>query len=537
MPLSVPAVPESVWNRVVASTGVALISRPVDPASGIQAGASSDGTITQILSEQVLVNAMRVKRNLEDGTVTFGPKVRVVYGPTIILADELVISESRQEATAKGSVVITDPDGTLSAENLFLKFAKGQESATFRNLKGEIAGARITAAGAMLTKGLWTFEDISGTPCRRNPPLLGISGSRLIIEPGKRGKIERPTLFVLGKKIVTAPSYRFNLDKRVQGIGVPTIAYRKDEGVGISWGAAFLLNSQSVGAAFLGVFPKSFPTYGVSYARSFLKPDETEALILPKDELSERFTYSWFETVEVSNPFSETQYFNRKRSSVGVSSQWNRGSVRTGTLRFSKAIDLAYEHSGRMGPLLTYGQIHGQSMREQGGPFVGRAVLTAAVATDPVVLSPKLSLLDRIEVAKYAGGNDFGWARASVGLVYQPHPALALGIFGVQASSAGQPDFTVDQLDYKDGVHLRADLNLGPTKFRYLTKRDSRLGWYDQEFYVSQVVGCLEVFVISRKVPSEYKFGFKLRVDQFVDLLQRKKFDRNPAETRKVVIQ
>ena len=99
-------------------------------------------------------------------------------------------------------------------------------------------------------------------------------------------------------------------------------------------------------------------------------------------------------------------------------------------------------------------------------------------------------------------------------------------MFGMAGSNRGTPDFQADVLENPDGLNFRVDLNLKATTIRYLARLDPSEGWFDRQIYVSQAVGCFEVFVFSRKVPREYRLGVKLRVDQFVDLLTRRKFER-----------
>jgi hypothetical protein len=72
---------------------------------------------------------------------------------------------------------------------------------------------------------------------------------------------------------------------------------------------------------------------------------------------------------------------------------------------------------------------------------------------------------------------------------------------------------------------------LGPTKFSYMSKYDPKLGWYDREYMVSQVAGCVEMFILSRKHPSDYNLGFRFRLDEFYDVLRRRNFNRSVKPT------
>jgi len=111
---------------------------------------------------------------------------------------------------------------------------------------------------------------------------------------------------------------------------------------------------------------------------------------------------------------------------------------------------------------------------------------------------------------------------------------LALGAAYVAASEAGRPDFLADRLVSKHAVHLRADLNLGPTKISYLAKFDNdRNKWYDREYSISQVVGCIEPYVVKREFPNDYAVGIRLRLGDFLGILQR----REQVRTKPVPLQ
>jgi len=519
MPTLVPAIPDPVWRKL---DGVPIaVSAPLTASE--QTGS---GPALATYGEEFVVYAMRVKRDLITGITTFSGNVRILYGPTVITADSLDISEKEQTGRAIGKIVVTDPEGSVVAEELQVSFRRGEESASFARLTANVAGATIAANHAVLTKGRWEFEGIQGTTSRDNPPVFSVSGSRLTIIPGTRGTVQRPSISLFGRKVLTVPKYSFNLDKRVPGIGLPSISYRQDQGLGITWEAAVLLGPQTALGAGFAAFNHSYPSFGVQISRSYIGKEGTDASIVPKDELSQRFSYSWFENAQADRPESESDYLARPRSTVGIGSQWNRGTSRVSGDRFSKALDVAYEYSGQFGSWMGLGQARAQSISRQGNPFVNRTILLGSLSHSPQVIGENLSLHERLEFAGYVGGSNFGWARGGVGVAYTPRKELTFGVFGMLGSNRGTPDFQADVLENPDGINFRADLNLKATTIRYLVRLDPTEGWFDRQLYISQAIGCFEVFVFSRKVPREYRLGVKLRVDQFVDLLTRRKFER-----------
>jgi hypothetical protein len=61
-----------------------------------------------------------------------------------------------------------------------------------------------------------------------------------------------------------------------------------------------------------------------------------------------------------------------------------------------------------------------------------------------------------------------------------------------------------------------------------MQKWDRRLGWFDREYTASQVIGCLEPFLLYRKYPQDYNLGIRFRLDEFYDVLRRRDFRRSP---------
>jgi hypothetical protein len=144
--------------------------------------------------------------------------------------------------------------------------------------------------------------------------------------------------------------------------------------------------------------------------------------------------------------------------------------------------------------------------------------------------------IGRVDTSQFLGKNGFGWVRAFAGLYFEPTPLLRVAGGVVTSKSFGTPDFFFDQLTAERGFHLRADLNLGATQISYLTKYDTRLKWYDREYIISQVAGCFEPFILYRQFPSDYRFGLRLRLDNFYDILQRRNFRRTKKPPTKTVI-
>ena len=486
------------------------------------------------LTETVKIYAVNQTRDLVTGKTKFSGNVRVVYGPTTITADVVEVDPTVgvETATATGHVALLDPEGSLTATSLVLKFGIGAETAEAENVDASIAGAKFSAKRMIITRTEWQFEDVQGTTCRNQLPLYQVRSRKITIRSSEGGRIQRPSLYLFGKRIVDLPTQWFNLDKRVQGIRIPSVSVRKDTGLGVAWSGSALVSRESSLAGYFGSFKRAWPSYGLTYSRSFLPSSADQGQLVPRDELADRFGYSWFETIDVNRPEDERRFLSAPRQTAAIGSQWNRVSTNgLGEIRVSKAIDAVYERSEPVGNFAYYSQVRLQHVRAERESFRPRAVMLGSVALPKVELAPNVLLQTRFDSSIYASKRLFGWTRFSSGVSYQPSKMLAVGLSYLSGNEFGDEDFRVDALQFRQGWNARIDLDLGSTRFRYLTKHDAGRGWYDAQLSVYQVVGCLELFVVSKKFDKDFRFGFKIRVDQFVDLLQRREFQRTKPVT------
>ena len=481
------------------------------------------------------------------------------YGLTTVKADrlELYMDEAEQRAKATGNVTLDDPEANLSAEDLEFTWKTGARKGHAKNIQIRVGHVHIRAKEANLTPELWTFLEVEGTNC---PSVYWVRSPRLTLEPGKKGKIENPALHFFGRKLLTLPDRNFNLDPRTQGVSIPSINFRRGQGLGVSWDAGFLLNEYTNLYMSAGAFKGAYPGFGVTATRTNVSASKASSIITPGSEIGERFRFGYLESIEIDNPSQELRFLRTPRQSVSVASLWNAGvGGRTFETSVSKAIEGVYEVGGLLGGKnvtrtnaegeqtttleggLSYiSQVRLQHIRERGGPFVSRGIALGSVELPSIQLGPKLSTLTRIDASQFLGKKGFGWVRGSAGLVYEPTPQVTLAGGFVMSKEAGTPDFQFDRLVAEQGFHLRADLNLGATKISYLTKYDKALKWYDREYMISQVAGCFEPFILYRQFPSDYRFGLRLRLDNFYDILQRRNFKRTkpaaPAPEHKMVI-
>lgn len=489
------------------------------------------------VQEEIVILSKSQKDDLEKGETVFSDGVIVIYGPTKITADRLVVRRRPEDsnATASGSVKIDDPDFKFQTENLFLQWKPGAREASAENLNGEIAGATLSAKTMAFKEGIWTFEQVRGSTCPEDRPHYEIRSGKVQIVPGQHGKIWYPSFYAFGTKLVQLPTQTFNLDRTIDGIGFPRLTANADGQLGVSWGGNMLIDRRTLAGFSIGTRQGSYPAGSFALTRTFLDRNQSEAKIKMRDDLGERFDGGWFDSVDVLSTNNDFKRLGQKRSTASLSTTINRGSTNwPGDIRYSKPIELAYEHSDTVGKLAVFGDVRYQAMSAQGEPTISRVSAYTAIATDEIRITQKVGGYARFDAAVYAGNKQFGWGRGMAGLVYHAAPWLDLGAVGVVASEFGEPTFEADRLYATTGAHFRADIKLGPTKASYLYKYDVGRKWYDREWSVSQVAGCVEVYLQSREYPQSYRYGVKLRVDQFVDLIQSRRFER-PANRKTAI--
>jgi hypothetical protein len=477
----------------------------------------------------IVVVSRRTRRDFENGRLEFTGGVVVYYGPTRIEAETIIVqlTEAGGVADASGKVAIIDPEGTLSAENLHVVWGEKDSVAEADQVTGNIAGAAFKAVRMELRPGLWTFTDVEGTVCHRLKPSVALVSPKLTIVPGKNGRVQRPGLVLFGKKVGSLPSQSFNLDRRAQGIGYPSVGARQGEGLGISWGGNILLNDQTAVGINLAAFQASYPVYGVTWAQTRIDPSKTEARAVPRDELADRFHVGWFDSVEIRSEDSDARFFGEKRQTFSVSSSANNQTANFDLdLQFTKPLELALESSDRQWGGSLYGQARIQMVGNQTQSQRMRSVLGATYVPASMTLGRNLKSIVRFDQQGIIGPNPSGWTRAQLGFSYRPDPRFGFGAAYILGRDYGTPDFVTDRLYARNGVHLRASANFGGTRVEYLYKFDGARKWYDREFSIYQAIGCIDVYLTRREFPREFRLGFKFRVDSFIDLIQRRKQTR-----------
>lgn len=469
--------------------------------------------------------------NPADRIANFSEGVKATYvsgGLTEILtADNLILHIDQKRGEAAGHVVLLDPDGKLAAENLSFSWMRNAQSGSAKQVHLDIAGVMMEAATAEEIPGqppTLKLQDVYGTSCtEEHPPIYAIRSREVIFRPGKEGIIRRPAIYLFGKHIINLPTQRFSLDPRVKGNSWPTIAYKKSGQLGLRWSPNYLLNEQTALSGSFKAFPGEAFAADLYVTRSFTDPQKARNPITPRSELSERFGTGYLDNIRVDNPVDETADLTEERRTISVGATLNRASFndQSGVL-YTKAPEIVYEQGGPFHGIGYQFALRAQNIQRGDSGFKQRLVGESTLHPKPVALGKNLYLSARWDLAAFAGANNFAWSRVEAGIFATPTKWLTVGAGLGSGSESGTPTFPADRLLIRRMAMYRADLNLGPTKISYLFKRDQdRDRWY-REFYVSQVMGCLEAFVTSRQFPRSYQLGLTLRLDRFFQVMRER---------------
>ena len=402
------------------------------------------------------------------------------------------------------------------------------------NMVFRSGNVRLEARETIIHPGKWVMTDVTGAITRSDNPSYGLFARKVTLKPGQSGVAEQVYLEILGRRIGPIPRYSFSLNKRLGGIGLPSIKQERGRGIGIGWGANLPVGSHAAVNSSIESFPGEDLKFGLEYAYSPLKVDSTDAKINPRGDLGERFSDGWFDNVGIPVPSAEQSELRKTRLTYSVGTKWNEGSGARldETGRISKELEFAWETGGELGN--GYGAIFQTRLQrirgERNQPWVNRALLQGTL------IAPDYALGDGLHLRLRADGfltqsehNTFSWLRGSAGLIYEPYQGLTLGAAYVASLEYGDPDFRFDPLYSRNAAHFRIDWRSGPYSVKYLYKYDfDTAAWYDREWEFSLVAEGFEPFVQYRQFPSDYKIGVRFRIDNFVDKL----VNRDPKRGR-----
>jgi hypothetical protein len=466
--------------------------------------------------------------------VTYKGDVQATYGVDILNCDQLTLDlePGHEHLLAEGNVVLNDPDGMLHADRLFYDWIN--ETGSGEQIHVMAHNVMIDAKSVIIHKKSWELDTIFATPCgREKTQLFAIRAPRATITPGGNATIYRPRIYVLGRKIITLSQYRVSSDRRSSGLAIPTFSYSKSSGLSGGWQPSLFLNDTTALNSGIHLGQHSKPSEDMLLSHSLLSSDTAPGAFTPRSDFAERFDYSYFDNVYVGTPMQERGFTTDRRTSISAATLFNEyPSARLAGNSFDKPFELIFENAAGVGKFGTYEQIRAQQIKETGGVTRDRVLGQATVMMPTIDLTRGLYTDVRVDGFAAEGPDDnYGWGHLQLGLVARPVKALRLGAAYTTSTSWGTPSFDADRLYKTHSINLRADVLLGPTRLNFIAKYDP-IGqrWWDTEFQISQVAGCIVPYIVYRQFPRSLGFGFSFRTDDLLDAIRRRQnraADRN----------
>lgn len=500
------------------------------PGMIIQAQETVQRQTVQI-DQEFRAEAESVRQDYATGDLIFSGGVKAVYGPSVIECGSLRINRNTDTGVAEGGVVLSDPEGSVRCDRLEFDWSEGAKTGFAENPEIQVGYVRIQAKSIRIRPGFWTLEGASFTVEDINGRANRIIAETVDIVPGSKGTAKHVFVQFLGQKIGPLPQMNFNLDKRVSGFKLPNVSNRQGVGFGINWDSSFLVSKNSALSGSAGIFPKTSPSYQMTYSVSGLGEDADRTKIEVKDDLAERFQDGWFNFIGIDDPEHEWNGFKSKKRSFSVQSAWNVGVTARPVEApdVSKMLNIGYEYGEPVGDYGFRVSANLQRIRASSrDPWVDRFQVSASLGGTPVSLGDSLFWTNRIDLESFLSQNTtFGFVRFETGIVTKDLGGVRLGAGYTATSSFGTPDFAFDGTTLNHGLLMRADYTRGPYTVRYLAKYDldNRM-WYDREWELALAAGAFEPYIVKRQFPQEYRLGVRFRLDDLFDRLQQREVKR-----------
>ncbi len=449
--------------------------------------------------------------------ITFGT---ATYGPTTVSAQQILLDLESGEGEATGAVVLSDPEGTVTAEKL--SFSWIDHTGRAERVRFEL-GLHIAVAASSIDvqPHRWKLKDVSATNFAGDPPLYVLESPSVTIVPGRSALVKKPRFKLFGNTVLSSPwDARFTLDPREQGIPLPTISVREDGDFGFRWKGSRMIGAQDALSFRAKVYENRAPYYGIQLSRSTVGRAMTP--IVPQSEFDTPFSYGYFDFVGVDSPEAEATSLGALRNTYSIGTEWNRrASARRGDQLFDKPVELVWEVGDTRFGVPMRGSLRAQRV-------VGETHDVNRLLTSGALLAPSYEPLPGVRThlrgdwfGTARDGGRYGWANLQAGATYQPWKELRLGGAYLLTEEFGTPDFLEDRPFTNRAWHVRGDLTLPSTSLSVLFKYDAdRRRWFDTEYRIAQVIGSIVASVTVRGFPDSLQLGLELRLDELLRRLE-----------------
>jgi hypothetical protein len=493
--------------------------------------------IKQLDRDGLQVTFRKQEFDAETGEAKFTGGVTAKYGPTELVAESLVVNYKTKLGRAVGKVIVTDPDGTLVAQDL--EFDWENKRGVANSVVMRVEGSTLTVSRVEINPasdpGHWVLYNVRATPSRTNPPEYVMTARKARIVPGKSGKVDRPGIEFFGVKLGTIPYYNFSLDRRVSGFRLPAPTFVRGSGIGVAWNSAFLLNDNTGIFGRIGSIPGALPSTVLEITYSPKIPDSQIGKLSTRPDNGDRLNDSYLDNVSIKSAQRELGGLRRSAETGSIGTYWNQGT--NGRFKdaksLSKLFEAAYEVGGPVGEgaFLAQGRI--QRIRgDNNESWKDRGVIQLVGHSGMIGMTKRVDAFVRIDSNTFLDrGSQFSYLRFGSGLMIKPSKNLTVTGGYVRAFEVGRARYEWDRLYTRNGVHGRADFILGPLLGSGLVKYDlDRKEWSSIEYQLSLIAGSFEPYFRFRQNPKETEFGVRIRVNSLFDRLSNRKIERKNAQ-------
>jgi hypothetical protein len=491
----------------------------------------------EIVDDRLVIEWRTKTAYLEESKVVFGGGVKATYGVTTLTADRLTIyySPPGENGIAEGNVRILDPEGTIDADRLQFNW---------RNRTGEASRVRVDVYPMLLEAqtlkvqpGQWDLTNVKIMQCGGRPALVEMWSPAVTIRPGRNSVAKELRVSILGQRVATLRRHEVSLDRKNEGIKLPSVSIRRGAGLGITWQNGVPLTNSTYTDLRFSAFPERRPSASLTVSRSFLDPDNVQTLLTPRSDIAELFNFGYLENINVESPERERDSLSKMRATVSVGSVMNAGVPGRPTRdSVTKPWEIVTEVGGVKSGMPQFHQIRLQNIYEVGGKAETRLIALSTVKSPDFRVAPEITASVRGDGRLFfnQNGGQAGWGRVIGEMIWRPNAQFRLAAGYALGANSGDFAFGLDALPREESLHIRSDLLLGPTRINILAKYDPRRSsWFDHELAIYQIAGCFEPYYIFRSDIGTSSFGVRFRVFEAFDRLKdrvpkRTKFNRPP---------
>jgi len=453
----------------------------------------------------------------------------VTWGVDSLTADTIEFDDGYTRVDARGHIVLTDPIGTLKANELHFNYETGRGWARGASVSAQ--GAYFTAETIEINQGVWYAYEGTASTCDLPHQHYALAYDKVVLRPGVRAKVYKPGLILFGHPLFGLPSFTMSLKKARNQISLPTVGYSKRQGFSLGWHDLFDLSPRLSLVTQIGAFEKAVPERRELLSYSILPPAD-DVIATPDAEEGERFTYSYIDNVNVPNPADEDFVLSAKRNVFFFENSSNLPATSrlAPDLFVTKDYEFGWQGNTQFGPLFgTLSVRSGRILESPGARTGNREAVQAVGSFGSIWLTRNVAVRLRGDAAlfRYRGEDNYGWVRPAAELMFEPSEQFRLVLAYIRTFDGGTPFFLFDKPTHTRTFNARVDFSIGFSRISVLTKYDFTLDdLYDIEISFRYRLHCVEPSFTWRKDPGEFRIGLHFPAVDILKVLTAQRVKR-----------